>query len=289
MNLSDMSHKVGVLAEALPYIRRYHNKTVVIKYGGNAMTKPDLQHAFAADVALLKLVGINPVVVHGGGPQINLALKRMGLESRFVEGMRYTDGDTMDIVEMVLGGLVNQQIVQMINDAGGRAVGLTGKDGGLLRAKRMTIRGKSGDVDIGLVGAVESVDPSVLSLLDGAKFIPVIAPIGVDDKGGALNINADLAAARIAAALSADTLLLLTNTAGVLDKKGKLVAELTAAKSRAMLKSGAIGGGMKPKVECALSAVRGGVRSCRIINGAVMHALLLEMFTDAGAGTQIVK
>lgn len=285
---SDIGRKVTVLAEALPYIRRYRGKTIVIKYGGNAMARDDLQRAFASDVALLKLVGINPVVVHGGGPQINRALKRMGLESKFIDGMRYTDGDTMDIVEMVLGGLVNQQIVQMINDAGGRAVGLTGKDGGMLRARRMKIRRGKSELDIGQVGSVEAVDASVAKLLDGADFIPVIAPIGADGQGGALNINADLAAAHIAAAMNAEALLLLTNTPGVLDKKGAPVTELTAAKTRAMLKSGVIDGGMKPKVECALRAVADGVRSCRIINGAAPHALLLEVFTDAGVGTRIV-
>ncbi|MGU9950906.1 MAG: acetylglutamate kinase [Gammaproteobacteria bacterium WSBS_2016_MAG_OTU1] len=288
-NINDIAHKVSTLSEALPYIRRYHGKTIVIKYGGNAMTEAPLQQAFARDVALLKLVGINPVVVHGGGPQINTALRRMGLESRFVEGMRYTDSETMDIVEMVLGGLVNQQIVQMINDAGARAVGLTGKDGGLLRARRMKIRKASGDVDIGQVGEVENVDAAVVSLLDSADFIPVIAPIGVDDKGGTLNINADLAAAHIAVALGASALFLLTNTAGVLDKKQNLIAEITTTKARGLLRSGVIAGGMKPKVECALAAVSDGVGSCRIINGTVLHALLLEIFTDAGVGTQIVR
>ncbi len=286
---SEISRKVGTLSEALPYIRRYHGKTVVIKYGGNAMADAPLQRAFARDVALLKLVGINPVVVHGGGPQINAALKRMGLSSRFVEGMRYTDGATMEIVEMVLGGSVNSQIVQMINDAGARAVGLTGKDGGLLRARRIKIKSGKNELDAGLVGDVESVCADVVSLLEEGGFIPVIAPVGADDNGGALNINADLAAAHIAAALSAEALLLLTNTAGVLDKNGELVAELAAKKARAMLKSGVIGGGMKPKTECALFAVANGARSCRIINGAVKHALLLEVFTDAGVGTRIVQ
>ena len=282
--------KIGTLAEALPYIRRYHGKTIVIKYGGNAMIRPPLQRAFARDVALLKLVGVNPVVVHGGGPQINLTLRRMGLKSRFVEGMRYTDDETMDIVEMVLGGLVNQKIVQMINDAGARAVGLTGKDGGLLRAKKMkVVKRGGGEVDIGLVGEVEKVDAAVLSLLDGADFIPVVAPVGADGAGGALNVNADWAAAHIASALRAEALLLLTNTAGVLDKTGALVAELSPSKARALIKSGVVDGGMKPKTECALFAVAGGVSSCRIINGAVRHALLLEMFTDAGAGTRIAS
>ncbi len=288
MNRSRSSGTVQTLAEALPYIRRYRGKTIVVKYGGNAMNTAALQTAFARDVALLKLVGINPVVVHGGGPQINLILKRMGMTTRFVEGMRYTDDETMAIVEMVLGGLVNQKIVQMINDAGARAVGLTGKDGGLLRARRMKLKNKKGDVDIGLVGDVEKVDASVVSLLDGADFVPVIAPIGADKDGGALNVNADLAAAHIAVALRAEALLLLTNTPGVLNKKGELVPELTAAKSRTLLKNKTIGGGMRPKVECALFAVANGVNSCRIIDGAAVRALLLEVFTDAGAGTRIV-
>lgn len=283
-----MAEKIETLAEALPYIRRYRGKTIVVKYGGNAMSDPPLQQAFAQDVALLKLVGVNPVVVHGGGPQISTALDKMGMKSRFVEGMRYTDDETMDIVEMVLGGLVNQKIVQMINSAGARAVGLTGKDGGLLRARRMKVKSAKGEVDIGLVGEVESVDASVVSLLDGADFVPVIAPVGADGKGGALNVNADLAAAHIACALSAEALLLLTNTAGVLDKRGKLVPELTAAKTRTLVRGGVIKGGMKPKTECALFAVANGVRSCRIINGTERHALLLEMFTDAGAGTRIM-
>ncbi|MGI9297176.1 MAG: acetylglutamate kinase [Gammaproteobacteria bacterium] len=285
----DIAEKIGTLAEALPYIRRYRGKTIVVKYGGNAMIRPPLQRAFARDVALLKLVGVNPVVVHGGGPQINLTLERMGLKSRFVEGMRYTDDETMDIVEMVLGGLVNQKIVQMINDAGARAVGLTGKDGGLLRARRMKVKSGGGEVDVGLVGEVEKVDAAVLSLLDGADFIPVVAPVGADGAGGALNVNADWAAAHIAAALGAEALLLLTNTPGVLDEKEKPVAELTAARARALIENGAIRGGMKPKTECALFAVSRGVASCRIINGAARHALLLEMFTDAGAGTRIAS
>ena len=289
MAQSEIARKIGTLSEALPYIRRYHGKTIVVKYGGNAMADLPLQQAFARDIALLKLVGINPVVVHGGGPQINAALKRIGLPSRFVEGMRYTDEDTMEIVEMVLGGSVNSQIVQMINNAGGRAVGLTGKDGGLLRAKRIKIKSGNNEIDAGMVGGVDAVNAEVVSRLEGGGFIPVIAPLAADEKGNALNINADLAAAHIAAALSAEALLLLTNTSGVLDKKGELIAELSAPKVRAMLKSGIIQGGMKPKTECALFAVANGARSCRIINGTVKHALLLEVFTDAGAGTRIVQ
>ena len=288
MKPADITHKVGTLAEALPYIRRYHGKTIVIKYGGNAMREVALQNAFARDVALLKLVGINPVIVHGGGPQINQTLQQLGIAPRFVEGMRYTDDDTMRIVEMVLGGLINPQIVQMINDTGARAVGITGKDGGLLRARRMKLQSDNGELDIGLVGSIETVNAAVVSLLDAADFIPVIAPISTDGNGGTLNVNADWAAAHIAAALHAEALLLLTNTAGVLDKKQQPICELTAKESRAMLKNKTIVGGMKPKTECALFAIANGVSSCRIINGTAKHALLLEVFTDVGSGTRIV-
>ena len=280
---------VAAVAEALPYIRRYRGRGVVVKYGGAAMADASLRRAFAGDVALLKLVGINPSVVHGGGPQINDALRRMGVESKFVGGMRRTDSATMDIVQMVLGGLVNQQIVQDINDAGARAVGLTGKDGGMLLARRLKLQSASGEVDIGLVGEVQKVDAAAVSLLQAADFIPVIAPIGADSRGGALNINADSAAARIAMEMKAAALLLLTNTAGVLNKKGEMIPELTAAEAKKLIKSGAVDGGMKPKVECAIAAVDGGVPSCRIIDGTAPHALLLEVFTDAGAGTQIVR
>ena len=284
-----VADKVNIIAEALPYIQRYHGKTIVIKYGGNAMTDEALQTAFAGDVALLKLVGINPVLVHGGGPQINDVINRMGLKTHFVEGMRYTDKDIMNIVEMVLGGLVNKQIVQTLNNAGARAVGLTGKDGGLLQARRMKVISGRKKIDVGLVGNIESVNPNILSLLYNANFIPVIAPIAIGDKGETLNVNADIAAARLAIALAAQTLFFLTNTAGVLNNKGQMLSEIKAQTARAMIKSGAIKGGMKPKVEYALTAVSGGVPSCRIIDGTVRHALLLEIFTDKGAGTQIIK
>ena len=262
------AHKVQILSEALPFIRRYHGETIVIKYGGSAMTDETLKTAFARDVSLLKLVGVNPVVVHGGGPQISKTLAALGKKSRFVDGLRYTDNDTMDVVEMVLGGLVNSQIVRQINNEGGRAVGISGKDGNLLQARRLKIKKSKGDVDLGLVGQVEKIDGKVVALLDKADFIPVIAPIGVDEKGDTLNINADLVAAALAVELSAKALFLLTNTAGVLDGRGKLIAELRAAKARKLLKDGVIQGGMQPKVQCALQAVSKGISSCRIINGS---------------------
>ena len=280
-----MIDRARILSEALPYIRRYHGKTIVVKYGGSAMQKDELKTAFARDIVLLKLAGIQPVVVHGGGPQIDKALADAGKQSRFVRGLRYTDGDTMDIVEMVLGGAVNKQIVRLINDEGGRAVGLSGKDGNLLAARKM--RAKRGGGDIGLVGDITSVNCEVVSVLLGKHFIPVIAPVAADDKGQTLNINADLAAAKIAAALNAESLFLLTNTAGVLDGKGKLIEELSASRARRLLASGVVRDGMVPKVECAIKAVKGGAASCRIINGSKKHALLLEVFTDAGAGTRI--
>ena len=287
--MDSAAHKVKILSEALPFIRRYHGETIIIKYGGSAMTDEALKTAFARDVSLLKLVGINPVVVHGGGPQINKTLTALGKKSRFVDGLRYTDTDTMDVVEMVLGGLVNSQIVRQINNEGGRAVGISGKDGNLLQARRLKVRKNKGDVDLGLVGQVEKVDGKVVALLDKADFIPVIAPIGVDEKGNTLNINADSVAAALAVELSAKALFLLTNTAGVLDGRGKLIAELRAAKARKLLKDGIIQGGMQPKVQCALQAVSKGISSCRIINGSHPHSLLLEIFTDVGCGTRIYQ
>ena len=276
--------KALALAEALPHIRRHHGRTLVVKYGGNAMG--GAPESFARDVALLKLVGANPVVVHGGGPQISRLLARVGKQSRFVQGMRHTDGETMEIAQMALG-LVNQQIVRALNAHGGRAVGITGKDGGLVRARRMKLRGKNKSVDLGLVGEVESVSPEIVSHLESANFIPVVAPVGADADGCALNINADLVAAHLAVALRAEALFLLTNTDGILDRKGKLIPELSAARARRMIRDGTIEGGMRPKVECALAAVRGGVKSCRVVNGAREHSLLLELFTDRGAGTLI--
>ncbi len=275
-----------VLGEALPYIQRFAGKTVVIKYGGNAMTDPELKSGFARDIVLMKLVGINPVVVHGGGPQIGELLKRIGKETRFVQGMRVTDGETMDVVEMVLGGLVNKEIVQLINRHGGRAVGLSGKDGGLIRARKLSLP-ESGDDDIGYVGEVASVDPAIVDILDKGDFIPVIAPLGVGEDGLSYNINADLVAGRIAEVIGAEKLMLLTNTAGVLDGEGKLLTGLQPKQVDQLIADGTISGGMLPKVRCALEAVKAGVRAAHIVDGRVEHAVMLELFTDEGVGTLI--
>lgn len=285
--------RAQVLIEALPYLRRFRGRTLVVKYGGNAMVDAALKRAFAEDVILLKLVGINPVIVHGGGPQIGALLARLGKESRFVEGMRVTDRETMDVVEMVLGGLVNKEIVSLINRHGGRAVGLTGKDGGLLRARKLILRDPATEglaseiIDIGHVGEVESVDPEVVALLDSANFIPVIAPIGVGADGQTYNINADLVAGELAATLQAEKLMLLTNTAGVLDRNGKLIDRMGEEEVQTLIADGTIRGGMLPKVRCALNAVARGVRAAHIVDGRVEHALLLELFTDQGVGTLI--
>jgi len=285
--------RARILAEAMPYIRRFRRKTVVVKYGGNAMVDEDLKNGFARDVVLMKLVGINPVVVHGGGPQISQLLARIGKESRFVAGMRVTDRETMDIVEMVLGGLVNKEIVSLINRHGGKAVGLTGKDGGLIRARKLVLDRddpalkETEIVDVGHVGEVEAIDPEVVDLLDTREFIPVIAPIGVGSDGHAYNINADTVAGKLAITLQAEKLILLTNTAGVLDRSGGVLTGLSAAEVNRFIADGTIHGGMMPKVRCALDAVASGVRTAHIIDGRVEHALLLEVFTDEGVGTLI--
>jgi len=287
---STAKEKAAILAEALPYIQRFHGKTIVIKYGGNAMTEESLKHGFAKDVVLLKLVGLNPVIVHGGGPQINDLLKRVGKEGVFVQGMRVTDQETMDIVEMVLGGLVNKDIVNLINHHGGKAVGLTGKDGEFIQAKKLKLKHaeKAGEyIDIGHVGEVVSINPELVELLDTHDFIPVIAPIGVGEEGEAYNINADLVAGKLAETLKAEKLILLTNTTGVLDKEGKLLTGLTAARVDELIADGTISGGMIPKISMALEAVKNGVRSSHIIDGRVEHALLLEILTDEGVGTLI--
>jgi len=277
-----------VLTEALPYIQRFSGKTVVIKYGGNAMVDEKLQKGFARDVVLMKLVGINPVIVHGGGPQIGELLQKMGKESRFVDGMRVTDRETMDVVEMVLGGLVNKQIVSLINAHGGRAVGITGKDGGLIQASKMILKSRDGAVeDIGYVGEVASVNPNVVSMLESGGFIPVIAPIGVDGQGNTYNINADLVAGKIAEIMKAEKLLLLTNTPGVLNKDGQVLTGLNPKEVSRLIGDGTITGGMLPKIRCAINAVDGGVRSAHIVDGRVEHAVLLELFTDVGVGTLI--
>lgn len=291
MDNTKAGNVVKVLSEALPYLQKLNGKTVVIKYGGNAMTDENLKQGFARDIVLLKQVGVNPVVVHGGGPQIGELLKRIGKESEFVQGMRVTDRETMDVVEMVLGGLVNKSIVTMINQHGGRAVGLTGKDGGLIRAKKMTITRDREDlnepeiIDLGHVGEVNTIDPSVVAMLDDDDFIPVIAPIGVGEDGASYNINADLVAGKLASVLNAEKLLLLTNTPGILDQQGKLLTGLDARQVDGYIEDGTIHGGMLPKVSCALDAVKSGVRMAHIIDGRVPHAVLLELFTDEGVGT----
>jgi len=282
--------RAKILAEALPYIRRFHGKTIVIKYGGNAMTEEKLKKSFARDVVLLKLVGMNPVVVHGGGPQIDDLLKQLGRKGEFVQGMRVTDAATMDVVEMVLGGQVNKEIVNLINQHGGRAVGLTGMDGGLIRAKKLLVRGEGDSdelIDIGQVGEVESIDPEIVHRLHTHDFIPVIAPLGVGKKGETYNINADLVAGKVAEILKAEKLIVLTNTPGVLDKNGNLLTGLSAKKIDELFANGTISGGMLPKISSALDAVKNGVNTCHIIDGRVEHALLLEVLTDEGVGTLI--
>ncbi len=299
----DVAH---VLADALPYIQRYRGKTIVIKYGGNAMVDEKLKNGFARDVVLMKLVGINPVIVHGGGPQIGSLLERIGKESRFVDGMRVTDSETMDVVEMVLGGLVNKEIVNLINRHRGAAVGLTGKDGDLIHARKMTLKrdlaagvGEQSDdelmaqvqvpeiIDLGHVGEVASIDTAVIDMLIGGNFIPVIAPIGVGEDGYSYNINADLVAGKLAETLRAEKLILLTNTAGLLDSDGTLLTGLDARQVQALIDEGTIHGGMLPKIRCALEAVHAGVKAAHIIDGRVEHAVLLEIFTNEGVGTLI--
>ena len=284
--------KAKILAEALPYIRRFHGKTVVVKYGGNAMTDEKLKHSFARDVVLLKLVGINLVIVHGGGPQIDDQLRKVGKKGEFIQGMRVTDAETMDVVEMVLGGQVNTDVVNLINRNGGRAVGLSGTDGPLIRARKMMMRDKDNPdalIDIGQVGEVESIDPEVIQVLTAQNFVPVIAPVGVGKNGESYNINADLVAGKLAEILKAEKLVVLTNTPGVLDQNGNLLTGLTAKKIDELFADGTISGGMLPKIGSALEAVKNGVNSCHIIDGRVEHALLLEILTSEGVGTQIKR
>jgi len=282
--------EAGILAAALPYIRRFQDKTIVVKYGGNAMTDENLKHCFARDVVLLKLVGMNPVVVHGGGPQIDDLLKRVGKQGRFIQGMRVTDRETMQVVEMVLGGQVNKEIVALINQHGGKAVGLTGKDGSFIRARKLLMPNRDNPadlIDIGQVGDITSIDPSLISFLDTGDFIPVIAPIGVGEDGESYNINADVVAGKLAEILRAEKLVLLTNTPGVLDKDGNLLTGLTPKQIDDLVADGTLSGGMLPKIGSALDAARSGVRNVHIIDGRVEHALLLEILTDHGVGTMI--
>jgi acetylglutamate kinase len=281
--------KARTLSEAMPYIQRFFDKTIVVKYGGNAMTDPQLQESFARDVVLLKLVGMNPVVVHGGGPQINDLLQKVGKQGTFVQGMRVTDEETMDMVEMALGK-VNQDIVNLINKHGGKAVGLTGQDSAFIRAEKMMLESQNEPgkwLDIGLVGNISKIDPHIISFLDSGDYIPVIAPIGVAPDGEALNINADVVAGKLAEVLQAEKLVLLTNTPGVLDKDGNLLTGLTPKQIDEMVADGTLSGGMLPKISSALDAARGGVKSVHIIDGRVEHALLLEILTDEGVGTLI--
>lgn len=282
-----------VLTEALPYIRRFSGKTMVIKYGGNAMVEQALKDGFARDIVLMKLVGINPVVVHGGGPQIGDLLKRLGKVTEFVQGMRVTDSETMDVVEMVLGGLVNKEIVNLLNRHGGAAVGLTGKDGDLIHARKLVLRRDAPELeapeilDLGHVGEVDSIDPSVINMLVQGDFIPVVAPIGVGKDGFSYNINADLVAGKMAEVLQAEKLVLLTNTVGLLDEQGALIRQLEVARVNQLIAEGVIHGGMLPKIRCALEAVQSGVRAAHILDGRVEHAVLLDLFTDEGVGTLI--
>jgi acetylglutamate kinase len=289
-NAMNIAH---VLGEALPYIQRFTGKTIVIKYGGNAMVDDALKSSFARDIVLMKLVGMNPVVVHGGGPQIGQLLEKIGKQSEFIEGMRVTDSETMNVVEMVLGGLVNKEIVSLINQHGGKAVGLTGKDGDLIRAKKMTFTRDNPEmdapeiIDIGHVGEVENINTSVVDMLVQGDFIPVIAPVGVGKDGQAYNINADLVAGKLAETLKAEKLILLTNTEGLLDKSGKLLTGLSSKRVDELIADGTIHGGMLPKIGSALEAVRNGVQASHIIDGRVQHAVMLEIFTDEGVGTLI--
>jgi len=293
--MQELIDKANVLVEALPWIRQFYGKTIVIKYGGNAMVEEHLKEGFARDVILMKYIGLNPVVVHGGGPQIGKVLEAMGIETRFEQGMRVTDARTMDVVEMVLGGKVNKEIVSNINRHGGRAVGLTGKDGNLITARKLEMKAINPDtltpeiIDIGMVGEVAGINPAIIISLEQANFIPVIAPVGVDESGRTYNINADLVAGKVAGALQAEKLILLTDVEGVKDKSGKLLNTIDIAEVQGLIDDGTIVGGMIPKVTCCLDAVAAGVKKTHIIDGRMEHACLLEVFTDQGVGTAVAK
>ena len=294
-DLKQSMERADILLEALPYIRRFYNKTIVIKYGGHAMIDEELKDLFARDIVMMKYIGINPVVVHGGGPQIGTFLKKIGKESKFIQGMRVTDEETMDIVEMVLVGKINKEITGLINRHGGKAVGLSGKDGGLTKAEKYLLSAEKAKdtppeiIDVGLVGKVKSINAGLLLSLEKEGFIPVIAPTGVGEQGETYNINADLVAGAVAAALQAEKLILLTDVQGVLDREGALMNTINNSDAEAMIQSGVIDGGMFPKVKCCLKALRGGVKKTHIIDGRLKHAILLEMFTDSGIGTEIVR
>ncbi|MFQ5541582.1 MAG: acetylglutamate kinase [Candidatus Binatia bacterium] len=292
--MEDFIGKAEVLMEALPYIQRFYGKTFVVKYGGRAMVDEQLKASFAQDIVLLKYVGINPVVVHGGGPQIDQTLDRMGIVSRYMQGMRVTDPETLDIVEMVLVGKVNKEIVGLINHQGGMAVGLSGKDGGLILARKMNVAvaadGEAHEIiDLGMVGEIVGINPTVINSLDENKFIPVIAPVGVGEQGETYNINADLVAGHIAEALGAEKLILLTDVEGVKSKKGGLLSTLKVSQARRLIEDGVVAAGMIPKVRCCIEALEGGVGKTHIIDGRVKHAILLEIFTEAGVGTEVVR
>lgn len=295
LNRKSAMNAAHVLSEAMPYIQRFVGKTIIIKYGGNAMIDEKLQNSFARDIVMMKLIGINPIVVHGGGPQIGQLLKDLNIESHFINGMRVTDSKTMDVVEMVLGGAVNKQIVGLINNNGGQAIGLTGKDGQLLRARKLRVKHKTPEmeapeiIDIGHVGEVASVNVKVLDMLVNSDIIPVIAPIGVGEDGASYNINADLVAGKVAEIMQAEKLILLTNIEGLMDKEGQILTGLTTQQVDDLIADGTIYGGMLPKIDCALSAVKGGVTSAHIIDGRVEHSCLLEIFTDEGVGTLITN
>jgi acetylglutamate kinase len=293
--MQELINKANVLVEALPWIRRFYGKSIVIKYGGNAMVEGHLKEGFARDIILMKYIGLNPVVVHGGGPQIGRVLEAMGIETRFEQGMRVTDAKTMDVVEMVLGGKVNKEIVANINKHGGRAVGLTGKDGNLITARKLEMKTVNPDtltpeiIDIGMVGEVAGINPDIITSLEKANFIPVIAPVGIDESGLTYNINADLVAGKVAGALQAEKLILLTDVEGVQDKTGKLMNTIDISEVQALIDDGTIAGGMIPKVTCCLDAVAAGVKKTHIIDGRMEHACLLEIFTDHGVGTAVAK
>jgi acetylglutamate kinase len=295
LNQQAASQIAAVLTESLPYIKRFTGKTIVIKYGGNAMVEDALKHNFARDIVLMKLVGMNPIVVHGGGPQIGELLERLNIESKFVNGMRVTDNATMDVVEMVLGGQVNKQIVSLINQQGGQAIGLSGKDGNLIKASKLAVTQNSAAmasseiIDIGHVGQVDEINVDLLNSLTANHLIPVIAPIGVGSDGATYNINADLVAGELAAVMSAEKLMLLTNVPGLLDKQDQVLTGLTASRVDELIADGTITGGMLPKISCALDAVKGGAKSAHIIDGTVPHSVLLEIFTDRGVGTLITN
>lgn len=295
LELSSAKNIASVLTEALPYIQRFTGKTIVVKYGGNAMIDEELKNSFARDIVLMKLVGMHPIVVHGGGPQIGSLLEKLGIKSDFVDGMRVTDSATMDVVEMVLGGLVNKQIVSLLNKNGGKAIGITGKDGDFIRARKLKVTRQTPEmtapeiIDIGHVGEVAGMNPDIIEMIKGSDFIPVIAPIGADEHGASYNINADIVAGKVAQMVMAEKLILLTNIAGVQDKNGNVLTGLSTEQVSELIDDGTIYGGMLPKINCALDAVKSGVNSAQIIDGRVPHAVLLEVFTDQGIGTLITN